>query len=127
MLYPYEQIEDEHIKVYMLGFNCVRINTTAAKRHDVKTKHTILSIFKKFAEEFPSEALVYVCDNNDGLARNRRIIFSSWFNDVNIDYEQFQSHINYNGDDWYSCMMLKKDIPNKQLFIDAYNFTLMQI
>jgi len=73
------------------------------------------------------QAFLYICDNKDGKARNRRITFGRWFNEANDEYERHHSHLKYDSDDWYSSIIVKKDNPNKQFYIDAYHYTLAQM
>jgi len=104
---PKDNDEDEYINTYMFGFNCKRTVKAYPNRFDEKTKRTILSVFKKFVSDYPNDAFVYLCDDKDGMARNRRITFGSWFNETNMDHERQQSHVKYNGSTWYSCIIVK--------------------
>jgi hypothetical protein len=127
LLNPENQDEETYINVYMLGFNCTRSDHSGKHYYDAKSKATILSIFLGFMKQHPNEAFLYVCDNRDGLARNRRITFGRWFNKANSIYEQHNSHINYGQDDWYSAILIKIDNANKERFINAYHYTLQQM
>jgi len=127
LLDPLLQGEEAYVNVYMLGFNCKRAKPEDPFGYDANTKHTIISIFKSLLDQFNEEAFLYICDNKDGRARNRRITFGRWFNEANDGYEHHHSHFKYGSEDWYSAIIVKKDKPDKQFYIDAYHFTLAQI
>ncbi|GEM_PF-1337941 len=115
-----------YIEVYMLGFNCKRFDPKSAHRFDARTKGTILSIFNEFMNANPGEAFVFICDNTDGRARNRRITFGRWFTENNTDYERHHSHIKYGETHWYSSLIVKSNNPDKDEFLKAYKYTLKQ-
>ncbi|MDB5090271.1 MAG: hypothetical protein JWR09_4265 [Mucilaginibacter sp.] len=119
--------EEFYIETYMLGFNCKRCDPMQKQRYDAKSKATILSIFKGFLIQYPDNAFLYICDNQDGLSRNRRILFGRWFNEVNTIYERHHTYIKYGKDNWYSAIIIKMDNVNKQIYLDAYNYTLQQM
>jgi len=84
-------------------------------------------IFRSFMELHPDDAFLYVCDNRDGLARNRRVTFGRWFHEENSAYEQHHSPVSYGQNNWYSAILIKKENADKQLFINAYHYTLRQM
>jgi Family of unknown function (DUF6169) len=124
LLHPFE---DDYMDAFMLGFSCKRNSPLNRHHYDAKTKATIISIFKKYMNEHPRDAFLYICDNSDGLERNRRVIFGNWFNETSSNFELHYSHIKYNSDNWYSALLVGKDNPEKELFIRAFHFTLAQI
>ncbi|TFF32163.1 hypothetical protein E2R66_27105 [Mucilaginibacter psychrotolerans] len=92
----------------MLGFSCKRFNSLKPATFDKRTKDTILYIFDGFLKQYPDDAFVYICDNSDGRARNRRITFGRWFNESNTVYEQHHFHIKYLDTDWYSTLLFNR-------------------
>jgi hypothetical protein len=128
LLNPHQLHKEAYVNVYMMGFSCKRANPETKYRFDAKTKATTLFIFGEFLKQNKDGAFIYICDNNDGRARNRNITFAQWFNEVaNNGYEKYQSYIQYGNYDWYSSIIIRKDNPQKQLYIEAYEYTLAQM
>jgi hypothetical protein len=127
LLDPRSPNEEAYINAFMLGFSCKRSNPHLRPHYDTKSKATILFVFKEFIDRYPGEAFVYVCDNRDGLARNRRVTFARWFNEENTAYERHHSQISYGEINWYSAILIRTGNANKQLLINAYYYTLQQM
>ncbi|TFF30343.1 DUF6169 family protein [Mucilaginibacter psychrotolerans] len=115
--------EGEFVDARSFGFECVRKNPNKRQRYDVGTKSTILNILTNFFDKRSEDAFIYICLNTDGFARNRRIIFGRWFNELKSEYERHQSHIDYAEQGWYSALLIRKDNPSKQRYIDAFHYT----
>jgi hypothetical protein len=120
--------EGEYIEVYMLGFDCKQANPDRRRIFDAKTRKTILSVFEDFMQKKPLDAFVYVCDNSDNFARNRRVTFGRWFNeeDAGLVYERYHSSIKFNDSSLYSSLIVKQDNPDKDNFVRAFRFTIKQ-
>ncbi len=127
LLDPKKVKAEGYIDVFMLGFSCKRLNLTTNPRFDARTKASILKIINSYLNLYPNQAFVYVCDNQDGRARNRRITFGRWFRESKKGYLRIQSHLQYEGSDWFSSLIVSRDNPDKKKYIDAYNYTLRQL
>ena len=127
LLDPKVMGQEGYINVFMFGFNCKPKNAQTFLRYDAKSKATIIFIFKGFLEQYPQDAFVYLCDNKDGMARNRRITFGKWFNENSNNHELHHSNIKYGKDNWYSAILIRKENANKQIYLDAYHYTIKQM
>ena len=125
LLYPYG--DNRYIDVYMLGFSCKRSDLALVHHYDEKTKDTLLLIFESLVSQYPDDAFIYVCDNQDGKGRNRSITFAKWFNESDRTFERQYSEIRYGEQSLYTAILIKKDNHNRQLFIDAYHYTIKQL
>ncbi len=127
LLDPTVTDQQAYISVFMFGFNAKPNNLQTAQHHDARSKATIISIFKGFLEQYPNDAFVYLCDNKDGMARNRRITFATWFNENSSNYELHHSNIKYGKDNWYSAILIRKENIDRQIYLDAYHHTIKQM
>jgi len=115
---------ERDISVVSFGFNCKRADEEKRQHFDEKVKQTIIYIIKEFFDEQGENAILYMCMNNDGKARDRHIIFNRWFNEFKEGFEKHNSS-EVNGKlGFYGSILLKKGNPDKQKLIDSFYFTI---
>lgn len=114
----------DELSVISFGFYCERFDEGENLRHDSRIKQTIIFIVEAFFNEQPENAVLYICVNSDGKARNRQITFSSWFNQFSKDIEKYDAPQALGDLDFYGALLLRKDNPHKQKMIDAFYFTI---
>ena len=112
------------ISVVSFGFNCQRANQDKRHPYDSKVKQTIIYIIKEFFDDQDENAILYLCINNDGKARERQIIFNTWYNEFNEDFEKHNSSEVHGKLGFYGSILFKRSNPNKQKLIDSFYFTI---
>ena len=117
---------DDYIEVYRLGFHCKLANPQKKRAFDAKTQDTILSVFEEFMEQNPYDAYIFICDNGDGRARNRRITFGNWFNDSDGGgiYERHHATIKLNNSSLYSSFIVRTANPDRDELLTAFRYTI---
>jgi Family of unknown function (DUF6169) len=88
---------------------------------DERTGLTIVEILKKFLEK-SEDAVVYVCDNSDGRELLRKRKFDIWFRKYDDGtIIKVDGHIYVPNFDIYNAILIHKDNPKKNLFIEVFN------
>jgi len=119
------QTQDQNeLLIYSFGFECSRNSTESSLRFDTRIKATIQNIIIEFFKKHPNDAILYICSSADGKARNRHITFSNWFNEFGNNFTKCDSQIQYEGNDFYSSIIILNDNPQKDYLIDAFFFTI---
>jgi len=87
---------------------------------------TYIAYFTEFylLDKDHTEIQIFSFGTDDGMSRNRRIIFGQWFNEVRNDYTKYDSPIKYAEDQFYSSLIIKNDNPQKEYLIEAFQFTI---
>ena len=114
---------EQEISVVSFSFNRKRADEKR-QRHDNKVKHTIIHIIKEFFNEQTENAILYICMNSDGKARNRQITFNGWYNEFSEDFEKHNSSEAHGKLGFYGSILFKKNNPSKQKLIDSFYFTI---
>jgi hypothetical protein len=116
--------ETATVETFCFGFECKKLNPGSRQVYDEATKITIANIIKNYFESSEENAILYVCLNNDKMARHRNVIFGKWFSEFGKGYERHKSKIETEKLDSYSSIIVKENNPNKQAFINAFHFTI---
>jgi len=106
------------------GFSCKLANEENPQRYDVKIKHTIIYIVNEFFGAQPADAILYLCMNQDGKAKNRHITFDIWFKEAAEELEKHNSPDESAKHNFYGSILVKSTNPYKQRYIDAFYFTI---
>ena len=115
--------EGKDIQIYSFGFDRLRNSLDSPNKFDAKVKATILNIITEFFRKNPHNAVLYICMPADGKARNRHITFSRWFNELGNNFTKCDSPIRYAEHDFYSSLIVLNNNPQKNVFIDAFFFS----
>jgi hypothetical protein len=116
---------EEEISVVSFGFDCKRAQVKKKRQHyDDMVKHTIIHIIETFFYDQSENALLYICMNNDGKARNRHIAFNKWYIEFSEGFEKHNSSQALGKLDFYGSILIKKNNPNKRKLIDSFYFTI---
>jgi hypothetical protein len=116
--------EDEVIETISFGFECKRFGSQKRQVYDERTKLTIIHIIHNYFKVNGDNALLYICLNNDGKARQRNVTFNRWFTELGQGYERHKSKIETERLNFYSSILVKKSNTKKKKFIDAFNYTI---
>ncbi len=87
---------------------------------DPRIKETVVQLLHNFSLENPYSAVAYVCDNEDGKARGREILFRRWFAAYNteegnpIHHESLQVRSNSS---LTANLFIRNDNPGKREFL----------
>lgn len=109
--------------VPMFGFDCVPERSKQdrnQKRHDPRIKATIISLIVDFFEKKPNDGLLYICDQKDDKAENRSILFGAWHKEMADKIEKYDNEHSHAELDFYSSLLIVKDNPDKNKFIEAF-------
>ena len=88
---------------------------------DERTGRTIIEIIKLFLAE-RENAVIYVCDSKDGKEGSRRRKFDQWFRKYDDgSVIKVNGHISLPDLNIYNAILIHKDNPLKNRFIDAFN------
>jgi hypothetical protein len=120
-------LQDENgaeVPALSFGFSCKLTNEEKPQRYDVKIKHTIIYIVNEFFGAQPADAILYLCMNQDGKAKNRHITFDRWFKEASEELEKYNSPNESAKHNFYGSILVKSTNPDKQKFIDAFYFTI---
>lgn len=87
---------------------------------DPRIKETVIQLLHNFIAENPMSAVAYVCDNEDGKARSREILFQRWFREYNSQEANIISHESLQVRDnppLKANLFIRKDNPGKREFL----------
>lgn len=112
------------VPILSFGFLCKKINLEKQQRYDEKIKYTIIYIINEFFRAQPNDAILYLCMNQDGKAKNRHITFDRWFKEAANNLEKHDAPEKSAAQGFYSFIVLKSENLDKQKFIDAFYFTI---
>ena len=115
---------EREVPVVSFGFTCKRANEERRLRYDERVKHTIIHLVREFFSTQNAKAILYMCINNDGKARNRNITFNKWYNALTEDIEKHDSLESHGKLDFYCSILIEKSNPNKQKLIASFYFTI---
>ena len=115
---------NNEILTVSFGFSCKLGNEQKPQRHDTKIKQTIIYIINGFFKAQPADAILYLCMNQDGRAKNRHITFDRWFKEAGEDLEKYDAPNKSAGHNFYCSIIIKSANPDKQKFVDAFFYTL---
>jgi len=88
---------------------------------DERTGFTIVEIVKQFLESLEN-AVVYVCDTSDGQELLRKRKFDQWFRKYDDGaIIKVDGHISIPGFRIYNAILIHKDNPKKNRFIEVFN------
>ncbi|MBX9784922.1 MAG: hypothetical protein K2X48_16650 [Chitinophagaceae bacterium] len=102
----------------------VNLEVLGKNKHNValdeRTGLTIVEILKSFLSKL-EEAVVYVCDNSDGRELLRKRKFDIWFRKYDDGtIIKVDGHIVIPNFDIYNAILIHKDNPNKNRFIEVF-------
>ncbi|MFW0715738.1 DUF6169 family protein [Pedobacter sp. N23S346] len=116
--------DGNEIPTVSFGFYCKLANDEKPQRFDAKIKRTIIYIINEFFRIQPAEAILYLCMNQGGKAKNRHITFDRWFKEAGEDLEKHDAVDELTEPSFYSSIIIKSTNPEKQKFIDAFYYTI---
>lgn len=94
---------------------------------DPKIRNTVTNVLGKFLKAYGKENVIfYYCENQDGKEKGRSKLFNSWFHhhqakDSIIKLEDsVVGGAGKNKYAWYNAMLIHKDNPMKDKFINVY-------
>lgn len=88
--------------------------------NDPKVKATIIDFIQNYFDKNPETGIIYLCDQKNGWARHRRIIFGSWHREVNGHIEKHNCGKYHERLGYYSSLLVRADNPQKQCYINAF-------
>lgn len=112
------------VETFSFGFECKRSASSNRLQYDERAKLTLVQIIKAYFETNGENALLYICINNDGRARQRNITFNSWFSELGEGFEKYRSDGRTKKLCFYSTIFVKASNTEKQKFIDAFYYTI---
>jgi len=115
--------ETEEIEIFSFGFGLFSPVIRFAA-FDPRIKVTIQQIIADFFKKNGRSAIVYMCDQADGKARQRSLLFSRWFSELSETYIKCDSHARYAEFDFYSSIVIPNTNPDKGKLVDAFYYTL---
>lgn len=117
---------DMEFMVPMFGFEPRNAGMDKGKRiFDRKIKNTIQYIIQEFFTKNPENSILYLCSQEDEKARQRKVTFSGWFQELDTDtYIKCDSPKELSFDKFYCSIILLKDNPNKDYLISAFYYTI---
>lgn len=117
----------EYFKAYkevalsIFSFNVEVIESKKRVSVDDRTGLTIVTIVKKFLEGLEN-AVVYVCDTGDGRELLRKRKFDLWFRKYDDGtIIKVDGHIAVPNFNIYNAILIHKDNPKKNRFIEVFN------
>ncbi len=116
--------QGDDLEVSSFGFERLRGEPDKGSKYDPRVKATILHILLEFFKTHSEDAVLYICFPGDGKARNRRITFSRWFNELAGDFIKHDSRARYGQLDFYSSIIVAKNNPGKDEIIKAFHHTI---
>jgi hypothetical protein len=116
--------QGEEIEIFSFGFDRKETGFSVQRGFDPLVKATIQHILLDFFKQNHESAAIYVCLTTDGKARNRKITFAKWFNELADDFVKFDSYTQYEEDNFYSSIIIAKNNPYKNSLIEAYYYSL---
>ena len=116
--------QGEDIEVTSFGFERLKATQDGPPRFDAKIKATIQYLLLEFFKKNADNAILYICFPGDGMARNRKITFASWFNDLSNDFIKRDSYTKHAECNFYSSIIVSKNNPQKDNLINAFYHTL---
>jgi len=115
---------DGEIEVFSFGFLRENFTQPLPDRIDPRIRATIQYIIADFFKKNGQSAIVYICDQADGKARQRSLLFSRWFSELSDTYIKCDSHARYAEFDFYSSIIIPNTNPDKGKLVDAFYYTL---
>ena len=89
---------------------------------DERTGFTIVEIIKRFLQSL-GNAVVYVCDTSDGRELLRKRKFDLWFRKYDDGtIIKVDGHIAVPNFNIYNAILIHKDNPKKNRFIEVFNY-----
>ncbi|MBV7531930.1 DUF6169 family protein [Chitinophaga sp. sic0106] len=85
---------------------------------------TIQCILIQFLAKHPDASIVYICDNNDGLAQARHRLFNNWFMPRNQDFVKYDTTEHHHKHRFYASMITGVKNPQGKYVMDAFYKTL---
>lgn len=116
--------QGEDLEISSFGFERLKGELDAGSKFDPRVKVTILHILLGFFKMHSEDAVLYICFPGDGKARNRRITFSRWFNELASDFIKHDSRAKYGELNFYSSLIVAKNNPRKDEIIQAFHHTI---
>jgi hypothetical protein len=87
---------------------------------DPRVKVTIVNFIMDFFHKNPDIGMLYLCDQKGDLARHRRIIFGSWYREVEHKIEKHDCREHHAKQGYFSSILIRSDNPLKQYYVDAF-------
>lgn len=88
---------------------------------DERISRTVIKIIKDFLESIEN-AVIYVCDSSDGKELLRKRKFDQWFKKYDDgSVIKIAGHVSLPGIDIYNAILIHKDNPRKNIFIEAFS------
>lgn len=115
---------EQEVPVVSFGFNRKRADEKQRQCYDSKIKNTIIHIIEAFFYDQSDSAILYICFNGDGKARNRHIVFSKWYKEFSKDFEKHNSSETHGKLGFYGSIVFEKSNPNKVKLVDSFYFTI---
>lgn len=125
LLNPDSVNPEDMVSVNHIGFSCKRGSHKV--RFDERTKNTIIATFLSFFEERPDDAFVFICDNRDNKARNRRITFDGWIKQANAKNEYYVVSAHLKNIHFYASIIVKGENLLKDFYVGAFNYTVEEL
>lgn len=119
----YAEYFSEYIEIAnnVFAFNIDVLLKGSSSTIDLRIGNTIVQIFKTFLNGL-TNAVVYVCDASDSKELLRKRKFDTWFREyddgtiIKIDGQISSEDFNI-----YNAILIHKDNPKKNRFIEAFN------
>ena len=116
--------ENDLIKVNHIGFSCRRLAIKKRYLFDHKSQATIKAIFLTLINERPNDAFVYLCDNSDKRARNRRITFGRWIKESDQEHQFSTYNMHIKVAQFDATLILRDNNPLHHRYKSAFEFTI---
>lgn len=116
--------QGEDVEVSSFGFERLKVAQDSPNRFDARVKATIQYVLLEFFKKHADRGILYICFQGDGMARNRRITFARWFNDLSDTFTKHDSHIRYAEYDFYSSIIVSNNNPLKDSLIKTFYHTI---
>jgi len=116
---------NDDFKSYSIGVTCKQNNSFSISRKDELIKHTVVAIIHHFFTKKSDDAVLYICINSDGNARERKITFGRWFHEAgDSSFEKHDSRRGYAKYGFYSSLIIKKNSKNREAAISSFYHTI---
>jgi len=98
-----------------------------SRKYDPKIRNTLVKLISDFFIKNDHSSLLYFCFDDDGLSRNRNIVFKTWCKDLSPAIYRCHKAIPYQSNSLYSSLLVVNENPLKELIVDAYESHLREM
>ncbi|NIG57254.1 DUF6169 family protein [Chitinophaga sp. Cy-1792] len=123
--YLYDCVDNEvKCKTIVLSREPPNVRGMGCNYKDERVFPTIGSIIMRYLENNPDEAVVFLCDNRDKLAKARFRLFDRWFNSQRKILTKSDTNEKHHLDDFCASIFMRRDNLAGPYYKDAFRWTL---